>query len=404
MFVLLELTNYNISHSYNRNNVSRKFPMNSKENVLLITNIPTPYRIPLFNEIAKQLAEKNLHLEVLFGALGYSRRQWDIDMSNCEFSYQVLKSKSIKYKETERISFDYPGLSSIINEKKPAAIITNAFSIATTKLYFLSWIRRIPYIIWSGAVPRRGEKLSLLRILQRKMVIKRAKCFVTYGTRAKEYLVSLGAKEQKIEIGINTTDTNFFATEVEKIKSSSNSAKKSLLYIGYFTEKKRLDRLLNLVHELSKTRDDFCLTFVGDGPEREKLQRQVEQLQIQNLVQFAGFRQKEELPKYLAEAYCFLFPSEYDVWGLVLVEAMSAGVACLSSIYSGATQDLIQDGVNGYAVNFEDEDKILDIINKLLDDTELTQSMGKRAKKFIAEKVSIPISANGFVNAILKTI
>lgn len=56
--------------------------------VLLITSIPTPYRVPLFNEINRQLRELGIAFKVLFGARGYARRKWLAEESAFEFEYQ----------------------------------------------------------------------------------------------------------------------------------------------------------------------------------------------------------------------------------------------------------------------------------------------------------------------------
>ena len=111
--------------------------------VLLITNIPTPYRIPLFNELNSQLDGNGIKLKVVFGALTYARRKWAIDMSECKFDHVVLPSKSIRYANYEKSSFTYSGLSQIVSIFNPSAIITNGFSIATTKwiaLYIAAWL------------------------------------------------------------------------------------------------------------------------------------------------------------------------------------------------------------------------------------------------------------------------
>ena len=118
-----------------------------KNKIILVTNIPTPYRIPLFNELKEQLERKGLGLKVVFGALGYARRKWAIDMSQCKFEYEVLPSKNIFYSDPEKSCFTYSGLYHTISKEHPSIIITNAFSIATTNLCLLSWFKKTIYII-----------------------------------------------------------------------------------------------------------------------------------------------------------------------------------------------------------------------------------------------------------------
>jgi len=372
------------------------------EKVFVITNIPTPYRIPLFNELNRQLEEKGIKLKVLFGALGYRRRKWEIDMSECNFEYEVLSSKKIPYHDPEKASFTYSDLHRVIQKENPSVIISNGFSIATTKLWLRSWFQSTPYIIWSEAISRRNESVSLLRRIHRKILSRKAFGFIACGTKAKEYLISLGSDEKKITIGMSTVDTEFFRKEAEKIRSDlkTSVSKRHLLYIGHLTKGKRIDQLFETIKVLSGKRKDFVLELVGDGAESENLKTLAEQLNIEEFVRFEGFRQKADLPKYLSIADCFVFPSEYDVWGLVLVEAMAAGLPCIASIHAGATYDLIQEGVTGFAMDFSEVEKVAEKINWILDNPEKSKEIGRSASGFIAENVSLQKSAKGFLRAI----
>lgn len=370
--------------------------------ILLITNIPTPYRIPLFNELKIQLANVGLQLKVVFGATGYDRRKWKVDMAECLFDYEVLPSKKIYRENPERTAFTYPDLFALISRENPRLIITSGFSVATTKLLLKSWFKKTPYIIWSGAVQGRDETDSLLRRIQRTMLVKRASGFVAYGTKAKEYLISLGAARDKIEIGINTVDTEFFRTESARLRKSAqkHAENKHLLYIGHLTRGKRIDRLFNAINILSQERKDFVLELVGDGAEAGNLRRLAKNLGVEELVRFEGFKQKKDIPPYLAHADCFIFPSEYDVWGLVLVEAMAAGVPCIASIHAGATSDLIKDGITGFALDFSETEKVVEKVSWILDNPGFAGKIGDSASRFISENVSIAKSAEGFVRSI----
>ncbi|WP_069472157.1 glycosyltransferase family 4 protein [Candidatus Marithrix sp. Canyon 246] len=367
--------------------------------ILLITNIPNPYRIPLFNELNQQLLAEGYALKVVFGALGYSRRQWNINLEDCEFDYIVLPSKTIKSGDNENVIFTYPQLNKLLKDEQPVAIVTNAFSIATTKLWLRNLIIPTPYIIWSGGINNKYRQVSKYRTWQRKLLVKGASGFISYGTKAKEYLVSLGADASKVHLGINTVDTKFFAQQVERLRDNTN--KNKLLYLGHLTQGKRLDLLLKAIKILSKQNLDFMLYLVGDGPERKKLETLVKQLRIDNFVRFEGFKQKQDIPNYLAQSCCFLFPSQYDIWGLVLVEAMASGVASIASIHAGATSDLIQDGKTGFAMDFSDPQKVAERIKWILEHPEPAKAIGVAAQNFIKEKVNLHVSAQGFVDALL---
>jgi len=339
--------------------------------------------------------------KVIFGALSYPRRKWKVDMSECEFEYEVLSSHLTNLNNSESPIFSYKGLITLVMEEKPAVIITPAFSVATTKIWFLSLFKKIYYIIWSGTTVNINNKESLFRKIQRRILIKRASAFIAYGTKAKNYLISYGADPGKIKIGINTVDVNYFKKETERIKSyRKNNNKKILLYIGYLVKRKKVDSLFPIIKLLKDKREDFILRIIGDGPEFKYLKNKVKELNIDDYVSFEGFKQKSELVNYLAEADCFLFPTGYDIWGLVLLEGMAAGLPCLASKHSGAAYDLIRDGENGFIVDFTKKNEIVDKINYLLNNPEFLREIGRKAKDFVKENYTIKKSANGFVEAV----
>jgi len=373
-----------------------------KNKILLITNIPTPYRIPLFNELKEQLERKGLGLKVVFGALGYARRKWAVDMSQCKFEYEVLPSKNLCYSDPEKSSFTYSGLYRVISQENPSVIITNAFSIATMKLWLRSWFKKTDYIIWSGAVRRKDKSDSFVRRLQRKVLIRRAVGFIAYGTKAKEYLVSLGAQRDKVKIGINTVDAQFYKSECRRLRENliPSDGQKHLLYVGHLCPRKNVLRVLKVINHLAKLKSDVILDILGDGADRVRLEEYVTENRLIDFVKFHGFKQKADVSLFLAQSDCFLFQTDFDIWGLVLVEAMSAGLPCIASIHAGATNDLIKDGVTGFAMDFCETEKVAERVNWILENPELSKEIGQNASRFIAENVSIEKSAAGFVKAI----
>ena len=81
--------------------------MSKLKTVLLITNIPTPYRIPLFNKLSEQLADDGRRLVVLFGACGYAHRKWEVDIDDVKFEYRILDSYRLSFYRGEKVVFTY---------------------------------------------------------------------------------------------------------------------------------------------------------------------------------------------------------------------------------------------------------------------------------------------------------
>lgn len=374
----------------------------TQNKALLVTNIPTPYRLPLFNELRRQLEARGIALKVVFAATGYAKRRWQIDFGSCAFDYEVLPSRSVVAPGAESASFDYPGLGALIRREQPGAIVIIGYSPGTMKLWLRSFFTHTPYIIWSGAIANPNEPVSVLRTLQRRLLVRRSRAFVAYGSRAADYLAGLGAPRERIFVAINTVDTEFFAREAALLRTAAPGPE--FLYVGHLTAGKRIGDIIRALARVLPRFPDARLTLVGDGPERPALQGLAAAVGVAHRVSFEGFRQRPEIPGYLARARVFLFPSVYDVWGLVLVEAMAAGVPCIASPHSGATADLVQDGLTGFAVDFADQDRVVAAMLGFLERPEEATRMGQAAAAHIRDKVNLRVSAAGLVQAIETTI
>lgn len=375
--------------------------------VLFITNIPNPYRIPLFNEMSRQFRESNIHLKIIFGAEGYKRRYFKIDPSEIKYDFEILKDEAHTFSEdAEKSYFLYKGLGSLMNREKPDAVIVAGFSSATMKVFFRKLLKGTPFIIFSGTIEKGGRSGSMIRKLQRKFLCSNASAFVAYGSLAKEYLVKSGAKAEKVFIGRNTVDTRFFAEETAKLRAEYGKGDGIVrfTYLGYLVPRKNVKLLLESVKIVAQKRNDFRLDIIGDGVSLDDLKNYVSENRLENVVEFHGFRQKQEIPAFFARSSGLLFQTDFDIWGLVLNEAMAAGVPCLSSPNAGATNDLIQEGITGFEVDFTNLELVANKMNWLIDHREEAQKMGERARDFILNHVTLEKAANGFRDAALSVL
>lgn len=373
----------------------------NKKLIWLITNIPTPYRVPLFNELNRQMASSGYRLKIIFCAMGYPRRQWNINVDNFEFEWHCLGGRAMKFGKNGKTSFTFPHLIREFRKDRPAAVIVSGFSIATAKFWLLSFFMKSPYAIWSGEIGRRG--VSLIFRIYRRRLVKRASAFVSYGTLAERYIISMGADSERCFIAINTVDTEYFLGDGgagHGQKSISEGDTKHFICVGDLIPGKRPDCLIHAIGELAKSRRDFILDFVGDGQEHENLQHQSKRLGVEDLVIFHGYLQRSEVAEKISAATCMLFPSKIDVWGLVLVEGMAAGKPCISSVFAGATSDLIEDGVTGFTSDFSDKCEIARRMAWILDNPDKAQQIGRNAQELITKSVNLKVSAAGILDTV----
>lgn len=373
--------------------------------ILLITNIPTPYRVPLFNVLAEELKQIGYHFKVIFSGSGYERRKFNIDENSFHFDYHILNGGKYSAGATaERTLFLYKGLGKQLRKESPDLVIVSGYSPATMRCFLNRIIKGTPYIIWSGSVSHVRNQ-SRWRTIQRKLLIRSAAACVAYGSRAKRYLVDMGVPPDKIEIGINTVDTGFFKEETKAFRANQNKAKEfTFLYLGYLIPRKNAGRILEAAARLKQRRNGFRVLMVGDGISRAALEAQSYDLGIGDIVSFTGYKQKEELPALLAQSDVFLFQTDFDIWGLVLNETMAAGITALVSPHAGAIEDLLLEGTTGMRCNFDNIDETTEKMEWMMSHPDQVRAMGAAAAALVTEKASLRVSASGFIKAIQKSI
>ncbi len=370
--------------------------------VIIVTNIPNPYRIPLFNELNEMLLADGKELKVIFAAETYSRRKFVIDLNDCKFNFEFLGSDQMTFGNSERTTFKYEKLSDVFKKEQPDVIIVSGFSMATIKTWWYTRFNKAKFIIWSGSVSTKQKGLSLLRSLQRRLLAASASAFIVYGNRAGKYLSTLRVPQQKIFKAINTVDTSFFSEKTAELKEKGpkGSNKHNLCYVGYLSERKNVKQLLLCIRKLTDKRSDFKLDLIGDGDDKETLQQFAMELNLENIVHFVGFKQKSELPEYYAATDVFLFQTNFDIWGLVLNEAMAAGLPCIASPNAGAVDDLIKDNETGFIIDYKNVNSIVEKIEYLFDHPDHAKQIGKNAKQFILQNATAQKSAQGFLDAV----
>lgn len=153
-----------------------------------------------------------------------------------------------------------------------------------------------------------------------------------------------------------------------------------LLYVGRLSGEKRIDMLRPVLQAVPGTR----LAIVGDGPARAALQAHF----AGTPTTFMGYLTGEELWSAFASADIFTFPSAMETFGLVLIEAMAAGLPVVTSRVGGA-DDMVTPGVNGYLFNAGDVRGLIDGVRAILAEPSKRRVMGRNARLF-AETQSWP--------------
>ena len=362
--------------------------------LLVVTNIPTPYRVPLFNVLDAALRGAGWAMEVVFGSRGNTRRKWRIDDDAFRFPHTFLESRNLRL-GPDRIVNTYAGLRGILEDRRPDGIVCTGYSAGTMAALRHGRRRGVPVAIWSGAVPRAAEQQWWRRI-QRRWLVRRADRFLAYGTEAASYLETLGAPSPRVHIAWNTVDTARFEG-LPGARAPGRGEPLRLVTVGYLERGKRIDLALRAVAQARARGLDVEMEVVGDGTARAALEAQSRELGLNGHVRFPGYREQGALRESLAGAHAFVFPTSHDIWGLVLVEAMAAGLPCLASTRAGATRDLVVEGETGFALDFEDTGAVVDRLSRLRDEPGRVASMGAAGRARIRDRFTRAHSSRGWL-------
>jgi glycosyltransferase involved in cell wall biosynthesis len=147
-----------------------------------------------------------------------------------------------------------------------------------------------------------------------------------------------------------------------------------LLYVGRLSAEKEIERLKPILQALPQAR----LALVGDGPHRKPLERHFAGLPVF----MAGFLRGEELAAAYASSDVLVMPSRTETLGLVVLEAMSAGLPVVAA-RAGGIPEMIRDGVSGFL--FDRESEAVAAIRQLMQSAPIREQIGKAAREHAVE-------------------
>jgi len=246
----------------------------------------------------------------------------------------------------------------------------------------------IPALLMSDSHNLNDQRNPIRESLKRRVLSLFHSALVA-GTPQKDYLAGLGFPSRRISLGYDVVDNRHFSSvgmlhQTQSI--SSNLVRPHFLCCSRLVEGKNINLLINAYRRYRDMAGDdaWHLTIAGDGPLYATIARRIAELCLTEHVHLAGRASYEDLPALYAAAGAFVFPSLTETWGLVINEAMAAGLPVLVSKAVGCHRDLVQDGVNGHVFDPADTAQLA----MLLDDIATTpkrQAMGEASLRIIRD-------------------
>ena len=361
----------------------------------VITSIKAPYRTLQFEEICKK---QYIDMTIYYTKKDKEDRDWELKGSD---AFKEVYLSNIKL--FDRFGTLNTGLKDIVRNND--IIILGGYEKPTYILIsLLCRIYKKKYIIIFDGIScnRLYEKENKFKWLIKNLVIKHSSAIWGNGIVSKRYF------NEVFNYPLEKIYNQYLTIDGEKIKQIGKEKgnirkvlrekygikndEKVLHYSGRLVEVKNVKAVIEALNIIGDK--NITLFITGDGIQRKELEQLADTLNIKIII--TGFiNNQEELFKHYYLSDVFILPSIYEPWGLVVNEAMFAGLPVLVSYICGSSLDLVNS--NGYTIDTNDIDDIAIKINKIFNDN-MTEMSNKSLD--IIKKWTFKNSAESYNNLI----
>ncbi len=197
----------------------------------------------------------------------------------------------------------------------------------------------------------------------------------------------LGAVKTKVRVIPNGVESSRFngGRQPQLILAGIPEDRKIILYVGRIVREKGIFTLLDALEKLRKQGKDVSLVFVGEGPLKEDLAKEVLRRKLNDRVTLAGFVDEKKLVSLYNSSDVFVLPSHYEPFGMVVLEAMASRIPVVVSDVGGLSE-IVEDGVTGVKVPAYNPSALAEGILRVLEDRELSEQLKENAYRAVQER------------------
>jgi glycosyltransferase involved in cell wall biosynthesis len=354
--------------------------------VALVTNIPTPYRRPVFEILA---AMPDICLKVIYCSAREPDREWDLKATDYDAEYldEHFFTVGDKYVHAN------PGVFNALRRFKPDVVIGTGFNPTHLFAFLYATLFGCMFVPMTDGTFESERVLSGMHRWLRRRIYRRAKAFIAASDGGFDLYESYGVDLATIFKSHLCTNNAAFENEPETQK------KFDLIYSGRFSPFKNPLFTLEVAKATAlQLRRKVNLAFLGAGPLENEM-RNTANLHAEWVnTDFLGFAKQSELPAIYKMARVMLFPTLADVWGVVANESLAAGVPVIASPLAGCVPELVRDGLSGYVITLEAKAWV-DAVVRLLENPLLCQQMGS-AGRTLVQSYTYSNAAQGIADAV----
>lgn len=354
---------------------------------VILHSILSPYRVPLFNALHDR---HDLDTQVWTLAEATAQdREWKVAVGAMRCPCWTLRGTTIRLPgqalEKRRFVHVNTDLLPHLRRERPDAVVASEFSLASAQAALYCAWTGAALVLWSETTPQFEQHMGPGQRALRRWLIRRASACIATSSESREKFLLYGARPEDVFVSLQTAEVDGIAERSRLMRPQRARYRAlfgwtpddvALLYVGSFIERKGLDALLTAFAAAVKDAPALRLALVGGGEQEAALRKQTETLGITRQVILLPFRQQPDLWDIYAAADAFVLPSRLDTFGVVVTEAMAAGLPVLVSRHAGAAQDLVADGENGWVIDPAQPERIAQRLVTLAGSAPLRAEMG----------------------------
>jgi glycosyltransferase involved in cell wall biosynthesis len=355
--------------------------------ICYLDSILAPYTIPRFT--ALQALRRDDIIQVM--ALGATEtiREWRVRKSGLGFEYvEAFPGETVEQIDSRALA---ERVTHWLNDSNPQTVVIAGYYYPAMRAA-ARWARRhgrasifvgdSQWVDRHRIVPREWVKAWWVR--------RHYDAAFVPGERTAAYLTRMAFPRDRIWTGYYVVDNQAFAAGAAAARAEEPDLRVRLglppryfLFVGRFAKEKNLLSLLEAYarYRTAVGRRAWGLVLVGGGPLETELRARAQELRD---VVFACFQQMDTLPAYYGLASCLVLPSVSEPWGLVVNEAMAAGLPVLASHRCGSVPELLRPGVNGYVCDPFDLDGMARLMGVLSSDAVDVNEMGEASRQIVS--------------------
>ena len=379
----------------------------------IFTSHPIQYQAPFFRALA---ASGRVSPTVYFGSRhgvdvaldsGFGTAfRWDVPLLD-GYEHVFLSNTSAAPNVSAFRGVRLGDLSDVITRTRHDALLVLGWqTLAHVQMVRAAWKAGIPVIVRGestlqrsvavglGGVARRTLWLPTRRRLYRA-AFSRIAAFLVIGSRNRDYYRSFGVPDEKFFWAPYGVDNGWFEMS-EPARSVARARVREKVGVSDSTlvvassakliARKRPFDLVDAVAEARRLGINAHALFIGDGEERSAILQRAAQAGVGAAVSIAGFVNQQEIPAWYAAADALVLPSDSrETWGLVVNEAMAAGLPVIVSDAAGCSVDLVHEGDNGFTYRCGDVRALATMIGRLSElGSDGRRRLGHRSRAIVA--------------------